>query len=125
MNENPEGLANGRSRGVHGFFNLLSNAVKFTRPREFAKIEVGTVEDSDPPVIFVRDTGVGFDMKLADDPFGVFRRLHLEEEFEGTGVGLAIVKRIIDRHEGRVWAEAAPDNGVCFYFTLRSRPSLV
>lgn len=109
-----------RSLLRHVFLNLLSNAARFTRTTKFAKIEVGILQDTDPPVVFVRDNGVGFDMKFAKDLFRVFRRLHPEGEFEGTGVGLAIVKRIIDRHGGRVWAEASPDNGACFYFTLPS-----
>jgi PAS domain S-box-containing protein len=100
------------------FTNLLSNAVKYTRSREKAVIEIGRVFKDGQTVIYVRDNGVGFDMKYADKLFGVFQRLHRAEEYEGTGVGLATVNRIIRKHNGSIWAEAAPDNGATFFFTL-------
>ena len=98
--------------------NLLSNALKFSRVREAPHIEVGAIQQADETLYYVRDNGVGFDMAYADKLFGVFERLHLVDEYEGTGVGLAVAKRIIDRHGGRIWAEAALDEGATFYFTL-------
>jgi light-regulated signal transduction histidine kinase (bacteriophytochrome) len=100
---------------------LLQNAWKFTRGREPARIELG-VRPGTPPVYFVRDNGVGFDMRYAGKLFNPFQRLHSEREFEGAGVGLAAAQRIIRRHGGRLWAEAAPDAGACFHFTLQEGP---
>ena len=98
--------------------NLLSNAIKFSRGRTQPQIEIGCRDQVDQPVYYVRDNGVGFDSTQADKLFGMFRRLHPREEFEGSGVGLSIVERIVRRHGGTIWAEAKVDQGATFYFTL-------
>jgi PAS domain S-box-containing protein len=100
------------------FANLLSNAVKYTRPRKKSVIEVGSARANGGTAIFIRDNGVGFNMKYVDKLFGVFQRLHRAEEFEGTGVGLATVDRILRKHGGSIWAEASVDKGATFYFTV-------
>jgi PAS domain S-box-containing protein len=98
--------------------NLLTNAIKFTRPRPVAQIEVRARTLADEVICSVKDNGVGFDPSYSHKLFGIFQRLHDAEEFEGTGIGLGIVKRIVDKHGGRVWAEGAPDDGATFHFSL-------
>jgi light-regulated signal transduction histidine kinase (bacteriophytochrome) len=99
-------------------FNLIANAVKYSRPEGTIRIEFGGRHDGDHNLYWVRDEGIGFDMRYAEKIFGVFQRLHTDAEFEGSGVGLAIVQRIVQRHGGRVWAESEPGKGTTFFFTL-------
>jgi light-regulated signal transduction histidine kinase (bacteriophytochrome) len=113
-------VAHGDRRLLDALFaNLLHNAWKFTAKRDDARIEVGCEPQPSRVVYFVRDNGAGFDMAHASKLFGVFQRLHRQDEFVGTGIGLATVQRIVTRHGGRIWADAAVDRGSTFYFTLR------
>jgi light-regulated signal transduction histidine kinase (bacteriophytochrome) len=99
--------------------NLISNAIKYSRHKEKTIIEIGSVEKDDSLIYYVKDNGAGFDMKYSNKLFGVFQRLHSENEFEGTGVGLAIVHRIIAKHGGKVWATAKVNEGATFFFSLK------
>jgi signal transduction histidine kinase len=105
------------------FQNLVANALKFTRQREHTVIEIGHRQENEQLLIFIRDNGVGFNNKYSDKLFGVFQRLHRAEEFEGTGIGLATVKRIVQKHGGRTWAESELDKGATFYFSLAAAQS--
>jgi light-regulated signal transduction histidine kinase (bacteriophytochrome) len=103
---------------MHVWTNLISNAIKYSAKKEQPSIEIGSESQSHEIVYHVRDNGAGFDMKYADKLFGVFQRLHRTKDFEGTGVGLAIVQRIVARHGGRIWAEAKVNEGATFFFSL-------
>ena len=98
--------------------NLMSNAWKFTRHHEQCTIEFGTLNNEEGQVYYIRDDGAGFEMEHAANLFGAFQRLHNDNEFEGTGIGLATAQRIVHRHGGKIWAYAAPEQGATFYFTL-------
>jgi light-regulated signal transduction histidine kinase (bacteriophytochrome) len=100
------------------WINLISNAVKYSKYKQEPTIEIGSYKKDKLVVYYVKDNGAGFDMQYYDKLFGVFQRLHSQEEFEGTGIGLAIVQKIVHRHNGTVWADSKPDEGTCFYFSL-------
>jgi signal transduction histidine kinase len=101
------------------WINLIANAIKYSRYKPETRISIGAYEKNDLIVYYVKDTGAGFDMQYYDKLFGVFQRLHSQEEFEGTGIGLAIVQKLVDRHNGTVWAESVLEEGSCFYFSLQ------
>ena len=105
--------------------NLISNAIKYSQKKPDPKVEIGAVEDSGELVYFVKDNGAGFNMAHYNKLFSIFQRLHSENEFNGTGIGLAVVKRIIERHDGKIWAESEPGKGSDFYFTLKPKQVLI
>lgn len=100
------------------WLNLVGNALKYTSKKSKPAVEVGTIDDSGKNIYYVKDNGAGFDMKYYDKLFGVFQRLHRQDEFEGTGLGLALAKRIVSKHSGEIWGEASPGNGATFYFYI-------
>jgi len=100
------------------WFNLISNAIKYTGHKDKAVIEIGSLKKDADTIYYVKDNGAGFDMQYYNKLFGVFQRLHSVKDFDGTGVGLAIVHRIISKHGGTIWAEAKPNDGATFYFSL-------
>ncbi|HVG15336.1 MAG TPA: ATP-binding protein [Chitinophagaceae bacterium] len=100
------------------WYNLLDNAIKYSSKKDSPQIEIGTLTDSQYHIYFIKDNGAGFDMKYAPRLFGVFQRLHRQDDFEGTGLGLALVKRIISKHGGEIWADAVPQQGAAFYFSI-------
>jgi light-regulated signal transduction histidine kinase (bacteriophytochrome) len=102
--------------------NLISNGVKYSGKHDTPVVEIGSFNKDNQIVFFVKDNGAGFEMQYADKLFGVFQRLHKTEDFEGTGIGLAIVHRVVTRHGGRVWAEGKPGDGATFYFSLPNTP---
>ena len=115
-NEHPSGIECIQITEHMGF--NLGNAVKYTRAMQNARIEIGGKREGLENLYYVRDNGIGFNMRYYDKLFGVFRRLHSDNEYEGTGIGLAIVKQVVERHGGRVWAEGKLNEGATFYFTL-------
>jgi light-regulated signal transduction histidine kinase (bacteriophytochrome) len=100
------------------WINLISNAIKYSRNQTDPQVEIGSLKNDDETIFYVKDNGVGFEIKYVDKLFGVFQRLHSDAEFEGTGIGLAIIKRIISKHGGKVWAEGELNKGATFYFSL-------
>jgi light-regulated signal transduction histidine kinase (bacteriophytochrome) len=100
------------------WFNLISNAIKFTREKDYAQIKIGFTDEKNEFIFYIRDNGAGFDMRYVHKLFGVFQRLHSKQQFEGTGIGLANIQRIIKRHDGRIWAESELNQGATFYFTI-------
>jgi light-regulated signal transduction histidine kinase (bacteriophytochrome) len=102
------------------WINLISNAIKYSQKKDNPRIEIGARKEQSKFVYFIKDNGAGFDMKNYNKLFGIFQRLHSEKDFSGTGVGLALVKRIIEKHNGKIWAESDPGIGSNFYFTLNN-----